>query len=59
MKLLKKYVRHNMYNFISLSDDERRIIFENTASKMGLNSSIIEKDFWVCLVIDYLFNKCI
>lgn len=47
-----------MYNFISLSDDEKRIIFENTASKMGLNSSIIEKDFWVCLVIDYLFNKC-
>ena len=23
-----------------------------------MNPSIIEKDFWVCLTLDYLFHKC-
>lgn len=30
-----------MYNFISLSDDEKRIIFENTASKMGHKLNVL------------------
>ena len=47
-----------MYNFAKLNDDERRVIFENTASKLKMNSAIIEKDFWVCYVLDYLFHKC-
>lgn len=47
-----------MYNFAKLNDDERKIIFENSASKLGMNSAIVEKDFWVCYVLDYLFHKC-
>lgn len=47
-----------MYNFAKLNDDERRVIFENSASKLKMNSAIIEKDFWVCYVLDYLFHKC-
>jgi predicted nucleotidyltransferase component of viral defense system len=29
-----------------------------TAREMGLREAIIEKDFWVCAVLDYLFHKC-
>lgn len=29
-----------------------------TAREMGLREAIIEKDFWVCVVLDYLFHKC-
>ena len=47
-----------MYNFAKQSDDQLRIIFRNTAQKMGLHESIIEKDFWVCLTLDYLFHQC-
>lgn len=47
-----------MYKIARLSDGERRIIFRNTAQKMGLNEGIIEKDFWVCLTLDYLFHIC-
>lgn len=47
-----------MYNFVKQSDDQLRIIFRNTAQKMGLHESIIEKDFWVCLTLDYLFHQC-
>ena len=37
--------------------DERNALFANTASKMGINVAIVEKDFWVCLTLDYLFHR--
>jgi hypothetical protein len=46
-----------MYNIAKLSNEERTIIFLNTAAKKGMNEAIIEKDFWVCLTLDYLFHK--
>lgn len=35
---------------------DRRELFRNTADKMGLNDAIVEKDFWVCFTLDYLFH---
>jgi hypothetical protein len=46
-----------MYGILKLSEEERRTIFRNTAQKMGVHEAIIEKDYWVCLVLDYLFHK--
>jgi hypothetical protein len=46
-----------MYKLAKLKDKERELIFRNTASKMKVNEAIIEKDFWVVLVFDYLFSK--
>ena len=46
-----------MYQLAKLKDKERELIFRNTANKMKVNEAIIEKDFWVVLVLDYLFNK--
>ena len=43
-----------MYSIARLPEDERRILFRNTAQKMGMNEAIIEKDFWVCLTLDYI-----
>ena len=37
---------------------EREALFRNTAAKMGVNEAIIEKDFWVCYMLDYLFRRC-
>ncbi|MBR4395240.1 MAG: nucleotidyl transferase AbiEii/AbiGii toxin family protein, partial [Eubacteriaceae bacterium] len=47
-----------MYEIAKLPGEEREILFQNTAAKMGMNAAIIEKDFWVCLTLDYLFHKC-
>lgn len=47
-----------MYKIAELKDEDRRILFRNTAQKMGMHEAIVEKDFWVCLLLDYLFNKC-
>ena len=43
---------------IARSDiNDRRILFTNTGDKMGLHPAIVEKDFWVCYVLDYLFHR--
>lgn len=47
-----------MYTVAKMSEDDRRILFRNTAQKLGINEAIIEKDFWVCLTLDYLFHQC-
>ena len=46
-----------MIRIARLGDEERRELFRNTADKMGLNDAIVEKDFWVCMTLDYLFHR--
>lgn len=46
-----------MRNAARFSDNNKRILFRNTADKMGLNDAIVEKDFWVCFTLDYLFHR--
>lgn len=46
-----------MNNFAKLPVNKRNIVISNTASKATLHEAIIEKDFWVCLMLDYLFYK--
>ena len=46
-----------MNKIAKLDDETRRILFRNTAQKMGLHEAIVEKDFWVCFMLDYLFSK--
>ena len=47
-----------MRKIACLSDSDRLELFRNTAEKMGLHDAIIEKDFWVCFTLDYLFHRC-
>ena len=37
---------------------EREALFSNTAAKMKISEAVIEKDFWVCYMLDYLFHRC-
>lgn len=39
-----------------LSDKDRQDLFRGTGQKMGINEAIIEKDFWVCWTLKYLFH---
>lgn len=41
-----------------LASKDREALFRNTANKMGMTEAIIEKDFWVCWMPDYLFHNC-
>ena len=45
-----------MKRFLMSSKEEQMLVFENTSERLGVSKSIVEKDFWVCYVLDYLFN---
>jgi hypothetical protein len=36
---------------------DRRDLFSETASRLGMNPAIVEKDFWVCWVLKHLFAE--
>ncbi len=40
-----------------MSSKDRQFIFDTTASKLKMHPAIIEKDFWICYILDYLFDK--
>ena len=40
-----------------LPAQDRRDIFLEAAARRGIRPTIIEKDFWVCLVLKFLFQK--
>lgn len=46
-----------MIRVANLNDTDRRIMFLNTAEKKNLHPAIVEKDFWVCYILDFLFNR--
>ena len=46
-----------MIEITKLPADDRRALFHNTAARTGLHDAIIEKDFWVCLMLDFLFCR--
>ena len=47
-----------MRKIAKLNVKDRNALFTNTAAKMGINTAIVEKDFWVCYMLDYLFHRC-
>lgn len=47
-----------MRNIAKISERDRKALFQNTAARMGMTDAIVEKDFWVCYMLDYLFHRC-
>ena len=39
-------------------EEEKRSVFQAVSGTLGLRSDIIEKDYWVCFMLDHLFHKC-
>ncbi|MCM1508872.1 MAG: nucleotidyl transferase AbiEii/AbiGii toxin family protein [Ruminococcus flavefaciens] len=46
-----------MINIANASGDERQILFANTAEKLKMHPAIVEKDFWVCFMLNHLFGE--
>jgi len=47
-----------MLGVSKLSEKDREELFMATAHKVGMPSNIVEKDFWVCFMLDHLFHAC-
>ncbi len=43
--------------FLKLSDQERRLYFEESARRRDVSPVIMEKDFWVCWMLGILFES--
>ncbi|GMQ84331.1 MAG: hypothetical protein BMS9Abin06_1119 [Gammaproteobacteria bacterium] len=43
-------------NFLSLPDQERRDVFNAAAERLDTLTTYIEKDVWVCRVLDALYH---
>ncbi len=43
--------------FLDLPEQDRRDVFATTARRLATMPDFVEKDFWVCLVLDMLFNR--
>ena len=46
-----------MIRLAGATDTDRRVLFTNAATELGLHTEIVEKDFWVCYTLDYLFQR--
>lgn len=47
-----------MKKIARMNETDRRVLFTRTAETMDLSPVIVEKDFWVCFMLDYLFHDC-
>ncbi len=45
------------HSFLRLPTEERRLYIEQAATRRNLSSVIMEKDFWVCWLLDVLFKS--
>jgi len=45
-----------MREFARRPEKDRRDLFRASAQRMHVHEAIIEKDFWVCWILDYLFQ---
>jgi len=46
-----------MHDMARRTEQERRDVFRATAQSMRVHEAIVEKDFWVCWALDYLFQE--
>ena len=46
-----------MLKIANAPENERKVLFLNTAEKLRMHPAIVEQDFWVCFMLDHLFNK--
>lgn len=45
-----------MHDIARSPQKDRQELFRETAHMLHLHEAIVEKDFWVCWILDYLFN---
>ena len=44
-------------SFLTLPEQDKRDVFEAAASRLDTLPSYVEKDFWVCFVLDVFYNR--
>ena len=50
-------MNENFARFLSMSAQDRRDVFWDAAVRLGTKPAHMEKDFWICIVLDALYNR--
>ena len=45
-----------MNEFLTIPDDRRRLVCDQTGAQLNMPAATVEKDFWVCWVLEKLFQ---
>ncbi len=46
-----------MSKLLEISNEELELVIDSTSDKLNLSKAIVEKDLWVCMILDYLFSE--
>lgn len=46
-----------MFDWDKIKQEDLIALIRNTANKMKIQETVVEKDCWVCFVLDYLFHQ--
>ncbi len=47
-----------MFKYKKISKNDLEKIIRNASQKLNINEAVIEKDYWVCFVLNYIFSQC-
>lgn len=45
-----------MHRLLEISKEELELVIQNASEKLHMSAAVVEKDFWVCMILKYLFN---
>lgn len=45
-----------MHKFLTLTDSQRKNVYESISHKVNLPAQVIEKDFWVTAILQVVFS---
>lgn len=46
-----------MSKLLEISNEELELVIASTSDKLNLSKAIVEKDLWVCMILNYLFSE--
>lgn len=46
-----------MFDRDKIKQEDLIVLIRNTASKMKIQETVVEKDYWACFILDYLFHQ--
>lgn len=46
-----------MSKLLEISNEELELVIDSTSDKLNLSKAIVEKDLWVCMILNYLFRE--
>jgi len=46
-----------MSKLLEISNEELELVIDSTSDRLNMAKAIIEKDLWVCMILNYLFSE--